>query len=141
MQRALQTERQETFRNHQGYRPDSSEFNQFFFRSRRFHKPLVEVVDHIGRTQVEVRCNRRHIGGKQGGDNDAENTVRQFRHHLRFYHRKGFCSNTGEKKLAFYTMKKWYWKKIEEFENLKILKYVAIFGFIISIIKIWILTC
>ena len=58
-----------------------------------------------------------------------------------FYNRKGFCSNTGEKKLAFYTMKKWYWKKIEEFENLKILKYVAIFGFIISIIKIWILTC
>ena len=58
-----------------------------------------------------------------------------------FYNRKGFCSNTGEKKLAFYTMQKWYWKKIEEFENLKLLKYVIIFCFIISIIKIWILTC
>ena len=58
-----------------------------------------------------------------------------------FYNRKGFCSNIGEKKLAFYTMQKWYWKKIEEFGNLKIVKYVAIFCFIISIIKIWILTC
>ena len=58
-----------------------------------------------------------------------------------FYNRKGFCSNTGEKKLAFYTMQKWYFKNIEEFENRKILKFVFICFILLGIMKILILMC
>ena len=58
-----------------------------------------------------------------------------------FYNRKGFCSNTGEKKLAFYTMQKWYFKNIEEFENRKILKFVFICCVLLGIMKILILMC
>ena len=53
-----------------------------------------------------------------------------------FYNRKGFISNKGEKKLAFYTMKHWYFKLDEEFRKIKIWKNISISFIVIAIIKI-----
>ena len=54
-----------------------------------------------------------------------------------FYNRKGFCSEKGEKKMAFYTMQKWYSDNIEKFEKTKIIRNTCICLIIIAIIKIW----
>ena len=54
-----------------------------------------------------------------------------------FHNRKGFCSEKGEKKLAFYTMQKWYFKKNEEFGKLKVLKCFTISFIVFVLIKLW----
>ena len=56
-----------------------------------------------------------------------------------FYNRKGFCSEKGEKKLAFYRMQNWYLQKIEEYEKMKIWKYLSILFIVFVIIRICIL--
>ena len=58
-----------------------------------------------------------------------------------FYNRKGFCSERGDKKLAFYRMQKWYWNKIEEYDQIKRWKYTSLFFIMIASIKIVKLLC
>ena len=54
-----------------------------------------------------------------------------------FHNRKGFFSEKGEKKLAFYIMQKWYFKKFEEYEKIKELKFFSILFVVIVLIKLW----